>query len=88
MASNVSTVQGMILMLVNYRYAEGTVVSFETIDRYSTQKLIGIGFVVGVSDRNPHPICGHIYIIQIEGPISGYPFTCILVPESGLKYVA
>lgn len=75
-------------MSANYRYEEGTVVSFETIDRYSNHKLTGIGFVAGVADRHAHPICGHTYILQIEESIIGYPFSCILVPESGLKYVA
>lgn len=76
-------------MSANYRYKEGVVVSFETSDdRYANCRLIGVGFVAGVSNREPHPICGHTYIIQIEEPIAGYPFSCILVPESGLKYVA
>lgn len=76
-------------MSVNYRYVDRTRVSFETSDyRYSNCKLSGIGFVMGVANRGQHPICGHTYIIQMEEPISGYPFTCILVPESGLKYVA
>lgn len=74
-------------MSVDYKYPQGTVLYFETVDRYSNQKLIGIGFVTGVSHRNPHPICGHTYIIHTEDPIPGYPFNCILVPESGLKYV-
>ena len=75
-------------MLVNYRYELGTVVSFETVDRYSNQKLTGIGFVAGVTDKRPHPVCGHTYIIEMEEPMLDYPFSCIIVSESGLKYVA